>query len=77
MIVPIDTHQLTLQPVPPFFLPLLENYMRQWPGDTNFIVEFAEKGKPSRGGNGFGTITCMEDYCWKVSQRLPPQTDPT
>jgi hypothetical protein len=53
-------------PVPPFYLPILSAYMRHHSFDTNFILELAEKGRAGIGGNGFGTVTCMEDSCWKV-----------
>lgn len=55
--------------LPPFYIPILTTYMRLHPYDANFILEFAEKGKSWTGGNGFGTVTCMD--CWKVSQ--PPE----
>jgi hypothetical protein len=48
--------------IPDFYLPLLVQYLQANPYDTNFIVEFAEKGKPSRGGNGFGAITCKSRF---------------
>ncbi|ORY31955.1 SNF2 family N-terminal domain-domain-containing protein [Naematelia encephala] len=43
---------------PDWFIPILTKYLVNNPYDTNFTLEL-------RGGNGFGTATCMEDHCWQ------------
>ncbi|WWC85278.1 uncharacterized protein L201_000140 [Kwoniella dendrophila CBS 6074] len=55
------------KPTPQFYLESFRNFSKTSPYDTNFIIEFANPKKKNTelGGNGFGVITCMEDYCWK------------
>ncbi|WWD15746.1 hypothetical protein CI109_100168 [Kwoniella shandongensis] len=52
---------------PDFYLQLFTKHVEKCPRDTNFIVELADPKKKGStlGGNGFGVVTCMEDYCWK------------
>lgn len=60
--------------LPPFYILILTRYLKLHPYDANFIIELAEKGKAWTGGNGFGTVTCMD--CWKVSPLVPPALGP-
>ncbi|KAK8869977.1 hypothetical protein IAR55_000547 [Kwoniella newhampshirensis] len=55
------------KPTPEFYLDLFARHVKECPRDTNFILELAEPKKKGStlGGNGFGVVTCMEDYCWK------------
>lgn len=58
---------LTPQPFPDELAPLLPaitKFLTTNPGDTHFLFERAVAGKPKVGGNGFGSVTCMEDLCW-------------
>ncbi|WVQ71425.1 hypothetical protein IAR50_000962 [Cryptococcus sp. DSM 104548] len=41
----------------------IRNHLAKFPNDTNFVTELAEPGK-DKGGNGFGIVVCMEEYCW-------------
>nr|XP_018264069.1 uncharacterized protein I303_03947 [Kwoniella dejecticola CBS 10117]OBR86227.1 hypothetical protein I303_03947 [Kwoniella dejecticola CBS 10117] len=52
---------------PKFYLDAFKEYMKKCPHDNHFIIELADPKKTGGeiGGNGFGVITCMEDYCWK------------
>ncbi|WOO76591.1 putative ATP-dependent helicase [Vanrija pseudolonga] len=45
-------------------LPAITKFLTTNPGDTHFLFERAVAGKPKVGGNGFGSVTCMEDLCW-------------
>ncbi|KAL1413654.1 hypothetical protein Q8F55_001432 [Vanrija albida] len=55
------------EPFPDEFKPLLPaitKFLTTNPGDTHFLFERAVPNQPKRGGNGFGSVTCMEDLCW-------------
>ncbi|WRT66925.1 uncharacterized protein IL334_003890 [Kwoniella shivajii] len=51
---------------PQFYLDSFKEHILLYPNDTNFIIELADPKRKEGGigGNGFGVITCMEDYCW-------------
>ncbi|RXK35500.1 hypothetical protein M231_07232 [Tremella mesenterica] len=51
------------KPTPAIWLAAIEKHLQRFPGDDHFIAELSE-GRTT-GGNGFGTITCMEDLCWE------------
>nr|XP_019013335.1 uncharacterized protein I206_01401 [Kwoniella pini CBS 10737]OCF52116.1 hypothetical protein I206_01401 [Kwoniella pini CBS 10737] len=52
---------------PKFYLDAFREHTKKCPYDSHFIIELADSTKNGSeiGGNGFGVITCMEDYCWK------------
>lgn len=54
---PVNHHsQLTSQPTPEFYLPILSNFLTTNPGDDHFLLELGNDS--GRGGNGFGALTC-------------------
>lgn len=49
---------ILVQEIPQFVFDFMANIVKTMPNDCNFLLEAAEEGDDTKGGHGYGILTC-------------------